>query len=322
MDKRKIAPMDFIIMARQYGIALILLMMIIALLIVSPTFRTLQNTINVLNQVSINGIISIGMTLVIISGGIDISVGSVIALASVICGAVLTMDPNNIALTIVLAVAGCGLVGLFNGFFVARYDMFPFVVTLSSMMIIRGCAYVVSNGKSYVLKSDAFKEIGQGKLFDIIPYSVIVFAGVCLVGYVLLSHTKFGRYLYAVGGNTRAAMASGINVGLIRMCAYMAIGLFTGIAGVLLTSRVNAGQPAIGVGYETDAIAATVIGGVSLNGGVGTIGGTVIGILIIGIINNGMNLIGVSSFYQQIVKGFIILGAVVMDIKISRHKAA
>ena len=304
---------DFIIAARQYCIILILLLMVGLLWVISPIFGTWQNLINVLNQVSINGIVAVGMAFVIICAGIDISIGSMIAVASVICGAVLTKDPNAVWLAVLLSVVATSVLGFFNGLLISRFNMFPFVVTMAGMLIYRGIAYVISDGKSYVLGSESFKQIGQGKLFDAIPYSILIFAAVASLGYLLLSHTKFGRYLYAVGGNEKAANASGIKVGRIKLLTYSLIGFCAGISGIILTSRINAGQPAIGVGYELDAIAAVVIGGASLLGGVGTIGGTAVGVVIIGVINNGMNLMGVSSFYQQIVKGFIILIAVLLD---------
>lgn len=318
--QKKIRSFDLVTFARKYGILLILIVMILFLLSASPTFRTMQNTINVLNQISINGIIAIGMSFVIISSGIDLSIGSMIAVASVMAGAVLTTNPDNVVLAVILAIVACGIIGLFNGFFIAKFNMFPFVVTLGTQLIARGVAYVISNGKSYVLESEAFKQIGQGKLFGTIPYSILVLATVALIGHILLSRMKYGQYLYAVGGNVNTATASGVNVFSIRVWTYVMMGLFTGIAGILLTSRVNAGQPSIGSGYELDAIAAVVIGGASFQGGIGTIPGTIIGILMIGIINNGMNLMGVSSFYQQIAKGLIILGAVLLDIVISRRK--
>ncbi|NMB88433.1 MAG: ABC transporter permease [Chloroflexi bacterium] len=318
--QKSTASFDLATFTRKYGILLILVFMIVFLFTASPTFRTVQNMINVLNQISINGIIAIGMSFVIIGGGIDLSIGSMIAVASVITGAVLTSGGDNVVLAVIFSVLACGVIGLFNGFLIAKFEMFPFVVTLGTQLIARGVAYVISDGKSYVLESQAFKMIGQGKLFNVIPYSVLVLVVVTLIGYVLLSRMKYGQYLYAVGGNVYTATASGVNVFRNRLLTYMMMGLITGIAGVILTSRVNAGQPAIGVGYELDAIAAVVIGGASLNGGIGTIPGTVIGILMIGIINNGMNLMGVSSFYQQIVKGIIILAAVLLDIIISRRR--
>lgn len=318
--KKKGKSIDLAMFTRKYGILLILILMILFLLTASPTFRTMQNSINVLNQISINGIISIGMSFIIISGGIDLSVGSMIAVASVVTGAVLTVDPNNVPLAVLLSVLACGVIGLFNGYFISKFNMFPFVVTLGTQLVARGVAYVISDGKSYVLESEAFKEIGQGKLFGTIPYSILIFATVAVIGHILLSRMKYGQYLYAVGGNVNTATASGVNVFQIKVWTYIMMGLFVGIAGVILTSRVNAGQPSIGVGYEGDAIAAVVIGGASFAGGIGTIPGTIIGILMIGVINNGMNLMAVSSFYQQIVKGLIIIGAVLLDITISRRK--
>lgn len=298
---------------RRYGIVIILVAMIVLLLVASPTFRTLQNAVNVLQQISVNGILAMGMTFVICVAGIDLSIGSLIAVSSVICGAVLSANPANIPLAVLLSVLVCGAFGLFNGFFIARFNLFPFVVTLASLMISRAVAYIISDGQSFVLESPGFKAIGQGKLFGMVPYGVIIFLVVTTIAYVLLARTKFGRYVYATGGNIRAAIASGVNVFAVKVAVYSMMGVCAAIAGIILSSRVNAGQPSIGVGYEQDAIAACVIGGTSLNGGVGTIFGTFIGVIMIGVINNGMNLLGVSSYYQQMVKGAIILGAVLLD---------
>lgn len=317
----KSSKIDFSVFVRKYGMMVILLMMIAALYIISPTFRTAQNAINILQQISINGIIAVGMTFVIVTGGIDLTVGSMIAVASVTCGAVLTANPNNVVGAIVLSLVVCGLIGLFNGFFIAKFDMFPFVVTLASQMIARGLAYIISNGKSFVLMSPSFTLIGQGKLWDQIPVLILVFLVVTIIMGIALAKTKFGRYIYAIGGNVKAANASGVNVVSTKLITYTLMGVCVGIAGIILTSRVNAGQPSIGLGYETDAIAACVIGGTSLLGGVGTIPGTAVGIVMIGIINNGMNLLGISSYYQQVVKGFIIIGAVLLDMLVSKKRS-
>ena len=305
---------------RKYGMLLVLILIVVLLLSTNETFRTLQNIINVLQQISINGIIAVGMTFVIVGGGIDLSVGSVIALTSVTIGFFLDKNPAYVVLAIIVALIACSLAGLFNGFFVAKFNIFPFVVTLASLMIIRGIAYIISQGKSFVLMSDSFKQIGQGKVFGRIPIGVIIFIVVAFLGYMLLSFTKFGRYVYAVGGNVIAATAASINVFAIKLLTYVLMGFCVGIAGIILSSRVNAGQPSIGTGYELDAIAAVIIGGTSFFGGIGTIQGTVIGALIIGVISNGMNLFGISSYYQQIVRGFIILVAVLADSFVSRRK--
>lgn len=307
---------------KKYGITFILISMIVILSFASETFRTWENVINILNQISINGIIAVGMTMVIVTGGIDLSVGSFVAVSSVTCGAVLNNNPDNIVLAIILSLLICGLGGLFNGFFIAKFNMFPFVVTLATLLVVRGVAYIISDGRSFVLKSEAFKQIGQGKLFGQLPVPIFIFAFVMIIGYLLMAHTKFGRYVYAVGGNMNAAIASGVNVFRVKLFTYFLMSVFTGIAGIILTSRVNAGQPSIGTGYELDAIAASIIGGASFNGGIGKITGTFIGVVIIGVINNGMNLLGVSSYYQQVVKGLIILLAVLLDKLVSQKRAA
>lgn len=307
---------------KKYGSLLILVLLCIILLFTSPTFKTPQNLINILRQVSMNGIIALGTTFVIIGGGIDLSVGSIVAMTSVICGAYLSGQPVGwgivlvAALVAILASAG---VGVFNGFFISKFGMFPFVVTLSTQMIVRGVAYLISDAKSFVINSQEFKVIGKGSLLGI-PVPIVIFFVCAVIAYILLHHTKFGRYVYAVGGNPKAAIASGINLMAVRIGMFVICAVFTCVSGIITSSRVNAGQPSIGVAYETDAIAAAVIGGTSFNGGIGTIPGTIIGTLVIGVINNGMNLLKVSSFWQQIVKGFIIIGAVLLDLTISKKR--
>lgn len=303
---------------KKYGILCILIAMIVIMLCISPTFRTMQNAINILNEIAINGVIACGMTLVIITGGIDLSVGSFVAITSVTIGAILSGNPKNVFAAVAAALAICALGGVANGFIVARFEIHPFAVTLATQMIGRGVAYIISGGQSFVLQSKTFSVIGQGKIGNKVPICVFIFLGVVLVSHILLGHTKFGRYLYAIGGNMKAAVASGVNIFWVRIAVYGLASVFVGIAGVILTSRVNAGQPSIGVGYETDAIAASVIGGVSLFGGIGTIPGTLVGVVMLGVINNCMNLLNVSSYYQQVVKGIIILGAIILDIVVSK----
>lgn len=299
-------------LARKYGILLVLVVMSVLLLCVSPTFRTMDNAVNILRQVSVNGIIAIGMTFVIMTGGIDLTVGSVIAVSGVIAGSILVRNPENIAFAVIAALIVSGLFGAINGFFVAYMRVPAFVATLAGMTMARGFAYVYSNGKPYTLVSSSFARIGKGAA------PILIFLAVAAAAYVILSKMKFGRYIYAAGGNWKAADASGVRVKQILMKVYILGGVLAGLAGVVLAARTNSGQPAVGTGYETDAIAAAVIGGTSMTGGVGSIGGTVIGILIIGVLNNGLNLMNVSSYYQQILKGLIILGAVCFDIRSKR----
>ena len=305
METRKLSLMDFL---KKYGILIVLIAMWVMMLIVSPTFRTVENAVNILRQVAVNGIIAIGMTFVIMTGGIDLTVGSLIAVSGVVAGSILVADPSKVGLAVLAGIAVCGLFGAINGLFTAYAGVPPFVATLAGMTMARGFAYVYSDGKPYTLASEGFSVIGKGYA------PIIIFLVILLISNFILSKTKFGRYIYATGGNSRAAMASGVNVKKVTIWVYILSGILAGISGIVLASRTNSGQPAVGTGYETDAIAAAVIGGTSMSGGIGTIGGTLIGILIIGTLNNSLNLLNVSSYYQQIIKGLIIVGAVCFDI--------
>lgn len=310
---------EFNIFMRKYGIGLVMLGMICLLAIVSPTFRTSGNVISILLQVSINGILALGMVFVITAGGIDLSIGSMLALTSVIVGVVLTTT-GNILLACILSVLATTAFGFLNGFLVAKFDMIPFVVTLATQLVIRGVAYIISGGYSASLANEDFKKIGAGKLFGFIPYPVIFLFVIAFIAYLILHWTKFGRYIYAVGGNIHAATAAGVNVFWTRTGSFIISGFCSGIAGIIMTSRISAAQPNIGMGYETDAIAACVIGGTSFAGGVATIPGTVMGIVIIGLIYNGMNLVGISSYWQTITKGLLIIGAVMLDMFMNKRK--
>ncbi len=304
MNKSKM-NMEF---ARKYGILIVLIVMWILLLAVSPTFRTVTNAVNILRQVSVNGIIAIGMTFVIMTGGIDLTVGSLVAVVGVVTGSILVQNPQNVVLAVLAGIVVCALFGAMNGFFAAYMGVPPFVATLAGQTIARGFAYVYSDGKPYTLASDGFSVIGKGMA------PIIIFIVILVLCHIILSKMKFGRYIYASGGNPKAAEASGVRVKYVLMKVYILSAVLSGIAGIVLASRTNSGQPAVGTGYETDAIAAAVIGGTSMTGGTGTIPGTLIGILIIGTLNNGLNLLDVSSYWQQIIKGLIILGAVCFDI--------
>jgi ribose/xylose/arabinose/galactoside ABC-type transport system permease subunit len=320
--RNKILGIDrdqFNLFMRRYGIGFVMLGLIIILTIAAPTFRTSGNIINILLQVSINGLIALGMVFVITAGGIDLSVGSMLALSSVIIGALLD-STGSILLACVVAIAATTFFGYLNGVLVSRFKMVPFVATLSTMCVIRGVAYIISDGYSVSLGDPQFKMIGGGKLFDIIPYPVIILIVFAIMAYILLHITKFGRYIYAVGGNIEAATEAGINVFRVRTFSYIISGFCTGMAGIILTSRIAAAQPNIGVGYELDAIAACVIGGTSFLGGVATIPGTFIGIIILGLTYNGMNLLGIRAFYQTITKGLLIIVAVMIDMFMSKKR--
>jgi ribose/xylose/arabinose/galactoside ABC-type transport system permease subunit len=310
---------DINIFMKRYGIVFVMLGMFIILIFASPNFLKPSNLINILVSVSINGVLALGMVFVITAGGIDLSIGAMLALASTTIGVVLNLTGSNI-LACLAAVIACGLLGLLNGVLVAGFNMFPFVVTLASQLVIRGLGFVISGGYSFALSNPTFSQIGLGKLFPWLPYPVIILLAVFAISYILLHWTKFGRYIYAVGGNINAATASGVNIFWTRTTTFVISGVFAGIAGILMTAKINAAQPNIGVGYETDAIAACVIGGTSFAGGISTIPGTLVGIVIIGLIYNGMNLIGIESYWQTIVKGLLIIGAVMLDMTINRKR--
>ncbi|MDR2468141.1 MAG: ABC transporter permease [Spirochaetaceae bacterium] len=322
LQKAKVFGMDqteLNLFMRRYGIGFVMLLMIAVLAIASPAFRTADNVLSVLLQVSINGILSLGMVFVMIAGGIDISIGSMLALTSSVAGMML-IKTGSITLAILVSVAATAAAGLMNGLLVARFKMFPFVVTLATQLVFRGAGYFVTGGYARSIEVPQFKIIGTGRLFGVIPYPIIIFLAVAALAFLLLHWTKLGRYCYAVGGNINAATASGVNVPKTLIMTYVISGICCGIAGIIMTSRINASQPNSGVGYETDAIAACVIGGASFAGGIGTIPGTIIGIIIIGLIYNGMNLLGISSYWQTIMKGLLIVGAVMLDMLLHRKK--
>lgn len=302
---------DFSLFMRRYGIGLVLVAMCVFLTIASPNFTKPTNLLSILNSVAVNGCIAFGMCVVITGGGIDLSVGSMLALGSVMVGKMLDTTGNNL-LACLVCIAICTFFGLINGLLLAKFDLFPFVVTLATQLSIRGIGYLISGGYSVGLSNVTFTNIGIGKSFGI-PNAVFFLVAILIVTYILMHQTKFGRYDYAIGGNRAAAIASGVPVFWTTVGTYVFSGFCTGVAAVLMSARINAAQPNIGIGYETDAIAACVIGGTSFAGGISTIPGCMIGILMIGVIYNGMNLLGVSSYWQTILKGLLILLALLLD---------
>jgi ribose transport system permease protein len=279
--------------------------------ILTPHFLTVSNLLNVLEQTSINAVIAVGMTFVILSAGIDLSVGSVLALAGVVMATLLHQGwapPAAIAGGLAI---GFGF-GALNGLAIAWGRLPPFIATLGMMSIARGCALLFTEGRPVSGFDQGFRSLATARLLGI-PAPVLVTAGVFLVARGVLSSTRFGRYVYAMGGNEEATRLSGVNVRLHKTLVYGVSGLTSAVAAVLLTARLNSAQPIAGIMYELDAIAAVVIGGTSLAGGEGGVGGTLIGALIMGVLRNGLNLLGVSSFLQQVVIGLVIVVAVLLD---------
>ncbi|SHI24065.1 ABC transporter permease subunit [Desulfosporosinus lacus] len=288
-----------------------LILIVFILSMVNSDFLTVSNIFNVLRQVSINALIAYGMTFVILTGGIDLSVGSIIALSSAFAAGMMASGTNS-WLAIGIGVLSGTLMGTVNGVVIARGKVAPFIATLATMTIFRGLTLVYTEGKPITGLPDAFGMIGRGYLLEI-PMPVIWMLVAFGVLYVILKFTSFGRHVFALGGNEEATRLSGINTNRVKILVYSMSGLMASLSGIILTSRLNSAQPTAGTSYELDAIAAVVLGGTSLSGGKGWIVGTLIGAMIIGILDNGLNLLNVSSFYQQVVKGGVILLAVLLD---------
>ena len=296
-------------------------MLCAALWILTPHFLTVSNLVNVVEQTSINAIVAVGMTFVILSGGIDLSVGSIVALAGVVLGTSLQSGQRDgIALSLALA-AGLAVPAWANGALVSWGGLPPFIVTLGTMSIARGAALLFTEGRPVSGFDASFRMLATGRV-GFMPAPVIAMALVYAASHFVLTRTTFGRYVYAIGGNEEATRLSGVAVRFHKTMIYGVSGLMSAIAAVLLTARLNSAQPIAGINYELDAIAATVIGGTSLMGGEGTLGGTLVGALIMGVLRNGLNLLGVSSFLQQIVIGGVIVVAVLLDTVLKRKHHA
>ncbi|MDF9867652.1 ribose transport system permease protein [Bacilli bacterium PM5-3] len=297
----------------KYTALIAFAVLFIALSILTDSFLTKDNLLQVLRQISINGLIAGGMTFVILTGGIDLSVGSILGFSSM---ATVLMINSSIPLpiAILLGLVIGGLAGVFNGFFIAKAKLQPFIVTLASMTILRGLTLVISGNKpvSVEASSELFAKIGQGHFLSI-PIPVIILLIVYIIFWIILEKTKFGKKVYSIGGNEEVARLSGIKTDRVKIIIYALIGITCALSGIILASRLGSAQPLLGNGFELDAIAAVVIGGTSLVGGKGKISGTFIGVLIIGVLGNGLNLMQVQSDYQNIVKGAVILLAVLMD---------
>ena len=297
------------------GIIIALLAMFIFLTVfptTRSTFLTPKNMFNILRQNASNLFLATGMTMVIILGGIDLSVGSVIALSGVVAAGCVVNFGLPEAVGFAAAIAVGAIVGMFNGFVICKTDIPPFIVTLASMNITKGIALVLTGGAPIRCMTDAFKFPGAGYVGPV-PTPVILMVVIFVIAALMINRTQLGRHIYAVGGNVQAARFSGINVQKVKFIVYAYTGLMAGIAGVVIASRLYSGQPTAGDGAEMDAIASVVVGGTSMSGGSGRIGGTLIGVLIIGVLNNGLNLLGVDSNFQYVVKGLVILLAVYID---------
>jgi ribose/xylose/arabinose/galactoside ABC-type transport system permease subunit len=309
---------------RKYLIVFIFLGMCVLLAIFTPnnSFLKPQNLINIVRQITVTGLLALGVMLCIIALGIDLSLGSVLGFAAV-ASASLVQQPGwkealypGLQLPMFIAVlAGLGVglaLGGVNGSLIAVFKIPPFIATLGMMTIARGFAYIYSNGRPVSTLNPDFLWIGGGDVLGV-PVPVIIFGIAIIAMHMMLNFTRFGRHIYAIGGNEIAARVSGVNIGKTKLGIYAISGLLAGLGGVVITARTQSATPALGMGYELDAIAAAVIGGTSFAGGIGTVWGTVVGALIIGVMRNGMDLLNVSPFYQQVVQGVVIIVAIIID---------
>lgn len=294
-------------------IGLLVLMLIVTL--ISPNFLTIDNLLNILRQTSINAIIAMGMTFVILTAGIDLSVGSILAFAGAVCASLIAADTPLIIALMTTLVIGAAL-GAASGTIVAYFGVQAFIATLVGMTMIRGAVLVFTDGRPISTGNfdvaNTFYEVGGGYIAGI-PIPVIIAGIVFALCWYVLNHTRLGRYTYAIGGNEQVTKLSGVSVARVKVIVYGISGALSALAGIILTARLESAQPTAGLAYELDAIAAVVLGGTSLAGGRGRITGTLIGALIIGVLNNALNILDVSSYYQMIAKGTVILLAVVLD---------
>ncbi|TYR79387.1 ribose ABC transporter permease [Priestia megaterium] len=303
---------------QKLGPLLGLFILIVIVSVLNSSFLEPLNILNLLRQVAINALIAFGMTFVILTGGIDLSVGSILALSSALMAGMIVSGMDPILAILIGCILGA-VMGMVNGLLITKGKMAPFIATLATMTIFRGLTLVYTDGNPITGLGDnyLFQLFGRGYFLGI-PVPAVTMMSSFAVLWVILHKTPFGRRTYAIGGNEKAALISGIKVPRVKVMIYSLAGLLAALAGAILTSRLNSAQPTAGTSYELDAIAAVVLGGTSLTGGKGRIVGTLIGALIIGTLNNGLNLLGVSSFYQMVVKGVVILIAVLID----RKKAA
>lgn len=298
----------------KYIIHIAFVIMLLGLSIFTDSFLTSKNLINVLRQATVVGVLSMGMTFVIISGGIDLSVGSTMALASCFAAAYSTTS-SALPLPVALMI-GClvgMLVGLVNGVVIAYLGVVPFIATLGMQYAVRGMALVYTGGRPINALTTFYTNIGKGYVFGWLPVPVLILAVTALVAWFFLSKTQYGRYIYAIGGNEKAALVSGLRVKLIKCSTYVINGFTAALAGIILSARVAVGSPTAGEAYDLLAITAVVVGGTSNTGGTGGIGASIIGVLIVTVLNNGMDLLGISGYYQKIVTGFVVLLAVIID---------
>lgn len=299
-------------MLKQFSTIILLVVMILFFSVFTDSFLAVRNAINILRQVAVLSILSVGMTYVIISGGMDLTVGSMLGLTGVICAKLLAGAGMNPVLAILITLALATAFGTITGFLIVSLKVPAIVITLGMMTVARGLAFIISGGLPIYDIPEGVVYLGQGYI-GIIPLPVIVMLVIILAANFVLNHSYIGRYIYAIGGNEEAARLAGVAVDKVKVGLYAVSGFLAGIAGVILMARVSSGAPASGTGMEMDVVTAVVIGGVSINGGKGKISGAFIGALIIGVLGNGLTIMNIGEYYQQVVKGVVLILAVAFD---------
>jgi inositol transport system permease protein len=302
----------------RYGVAFGIITLGVVFSLVSPSFLDTANFLNILKQTSINAFIAVGIMFVIVAGGIDLSVGSNVAVTSIMLAFMLGKQMDT-GVAVVLALAIATLIGVLNGVAIARTQIPPFIVTLSMLTIGRGMALIITEGSPIYVRNSFMSWLGRGAIAGI-PTSVVILLFFLILSWIILNRTKIGRYVYAIGGNIETAKLSGIRVGRYITFTYAYLGFLTGVAAVIMTGRLTSGTPTIGVGYELDAIAAAVLGGTAFTGGIGTVLGTALGAVFIGVMNNGMTILNVSPYFQNVLRGIVIFVSVLISVLSSKKK--
>jgi len=310
--KKKNGAVRFARVMGGYGMAFVLLILVVFFAIFANRFLKTSNIFNVLRQVSIVGIIAVGMTFIMLTGGIDLSCGSIAGFAGVGAAILMTQYSMNPVLAAILMCILGALLGIVNGVFISKLDVPPFIATLGMMVSIRGLAYIITGGLPVFGFDQSFTKLGQGYLGPI-PIPVIIMAITFVLGAVFLAKTRAGRHIYGVGGNEEASRLSGVNVIKIKLLVYFVGGLTSALAGLVMLARTNSGQPNAGEGYEMDVITSVVLGGISMNGGQGRLGMVIIGVLIMGVLSNGMTMLGINEFVQKFIRGLVLIAAVALN---------
>lgn len=304
--------MSFSKIYEKFGNLLILLFMIIIFSVLSSAFLKPQNLINILRQVSSTAIVTVGFTMLLIAGGLDLSIGSQIAVMGVISGLLIQVGVPTFA-AILIGILLTTLIGVFNGFVIVKANIPPMMATIAMMTALRGLAYILCKGYPIYNIPESVIFMGQGLVLGVIPVPVIIMVVIIIIGTILLNKTYIGRYFFAVGNNDEATRLCGIDVSKVKILAYSITGLLSGIAGLIMMGRVSSAQPGAADAFEMDVLTAAVLGGVSVNGGRGSVPLAMIGVLVIGVLTNGMQLIGVNNYWQKLIKGAILLIVIVLD---------